>query len=94
MASETYPLAVPEDLMVEVRKVAKSTHLSLADAMRQSMRLGLPKLVEQLSADPLAGLKPFTKAEREQCWGKGSRHELDELEHYCASLPAPVPDAE
>jgi hypothetical protein len=49
MKTETYPLAVPEDLLGEVREAAKETGLSIADAMRQSMRLGLPKLREQLA---------------------------------------------
>ena len=47
MKSETYPLALPADLLKEVRKAAKKTGLSMADAMRQSMKLGLPKLVER-----------------------------------------------
>ena len=46
MKSETYPLAVPSDLLKEVRKAVRKTGLSMADAMRQSMKLGLPKLIE------------------------------------------------
>ena len=46
MKSETYPLALRSELLDEVRR----TGLSLADAMRQSLRLGLPKLREQLTA--------------------------------------------
>ena len=62
MSSNTVPLAVPEDLYAEVKSTATDTHLSLADVMRQSMKLGLPKLREQLKAEH--GLKPFTAAER------------------------------
>jgi hypothetical protein len=69
MKSETFPLAMPDDLLKEVRKVAKRTGLSMADAMRQSMKLGLPKLAQQLSVEPVTGLKPFTEEECQQCWG-------------------------
>jgi hypothetical protein len=48
MKAETVPLAMPKDLLNEVRRAAKQTNLSMADTMRQSMRLGLDKLVQQL----------------------------------------------
>lgn len=35
--------------MSEIRRAAKKTNLSMADTMRQSMRLGLHKLVQQLA---------------------------------------------
>jgi hypothetical protein len=41
MPNATYPLAVPDDLVREVRAAAKETGLTMAEAMRQSMRLGL-----------------------------------------------------
>lgn len=44
------PLRVPKDLMAEVESTAKSLALSKADVMRQSMRLGLPRLRERLAA--------------------------------------------
>jgi hypothetical protein len=88
MKTQTYPLAVPSELLREVRQVAKETGLSIADAMRQSMRLGLPKLREQLSA---SHLKPFTEEERRRCWEEPNR-EFDALEHHCASLPVPPPE--
>jgi hypothetical protein len=67
MKSETYPLSLPPDLLGEVRETAKETGLSLADAMRQSLKLGLPKLREQLA--PQTGLKPFTKEEAAKAFG-------------------------
>jgi hypothetical protein len=94
MKNDTYPLAMPSDLLGEVRRTARETGLSMADTMRQSIKLGLPKLKERLAAGPVAKLKPFTKEEANQCWGKGSMHELDALEHYCANLPVPKPDEE
>ena len=90
MKTETYPLAMPEDLLKEMRQVAKDTGLSIADAMRQSMRLGAPKLKEQLSDNQL---KPFTKEEARQCW-EVPNPEFDALEHHCASLPQPLPESD
>ena len=39
-------LPMPSELHAEIRRAAKDTHLSQADVMRQSMRLGLPRFVE------------------------------------------------
>jgi len=89
MKSETYPLAVPEDLLKEVRKTAKETGLSLADAMRQSIKLGLPRLREQLSSKQL---KPLSKAESRDCW-ETADPDFDSLAAHCASLPVPPPEA-
>jgi hypothetical protein len=88
MKSNTFPLAIPDDLLGEVRRVAKRTSLSLADTMRQSMKLGLPKLDQELARDHL---KPLTKEERRQCW-EDPNPEFDALEHHCASLPQPPPE--
>jgi ribbon-helix-helix CopG family protein len=90
MKSETYPLALPSDLLKEVRKAAKKTGLSMADAMRQSMKLGLPKLVEELSMEQvLKNLKPISPAESRQCW-EDPNEEFDALEHHCATHPYQV----
>ena len=48
MKSETIPLAVPKELAGEVRRAAKETGLSMADVMRQSMKIGLSQLVSRL----------------------------------------------
>ena len=90
MKSETYPLALPADLLKEVRKAAKKTGLSMADAMRQSMKLGLPKLVEELSMEQvLKNLKPMTSEECRNCWQEPNE-EFDALEHHCATHPYQV----
>jgi hypothetical protein len=65
----------------------------MADIMRQSMKLGLPKLRDQLSPDPLRNLKPLSRAESRRCYQQPNR-EFDALEHHLASLPSPLPDAE
>jgi hypothetical protein len=88
MKSETFPLAMPADLLGAVRSAAKRTNLSIADAMRQSMRLGLPKLLEQLSSNQLA---PFTETEIHLAY-RTPNPEFDALEHHCASLPKRRPD--
>jgi len=88
MKTETYPLAMPEDLLQEVRHAAKKTGLSMADTMRQSMRLGLSKLAENLSVEKRA---PMTVQERELLYSTPNP-EFDELEHHCASLPKRRPE--
>ena len=49
MKSITYPLALPEDLYGEIRSAAKETSLSMADVIRQSVKIGIPKLREERS---------------------------------------------
>ena len=94
MKSETYSLALPSDLLKEVRKAAKKTGLSMADAMLQSMKLGLPKLVEELSMEQvLKNLKPMTPAECRECWEEPNE-EFDALEHHCATHPYQVSETD
>jgi len=83
MSSRTYPIAIPPDLLGEIRRTAKETGLSLADAMRQSMRLGLPKLREQLSVQEV--LKPFSEEESRLAF-ETPNPEFDGLERHCASM--------
>lgn len=49
MRSKTFPLAIPEKLLNEVRRAAGKTGLSMADTMRQSIKLGLDRLVRELT---------------------------------------------
>jgi hypothetical protein len=93
MKADTYPLAVPADLLGEVRRASQDLGLSMADIMRQSMKLGLPKLREQLSPGPLENLKPLSKTESRRCFQKPNR-EFDALEHHLAALPSPPPEME
>ena len=65
MKNETYPLSLPPDLLGEARQTAKKAGLSLADALQQSLKLGLPKLREQL-ATPAP--KPFTPEEAREAF--------------------------
>jgi hypothetical protein len=47
----TYPLGLPDELMEEVRRTAADTHLSMADAMRQAIKFGLPQVREGAHKD-------------------------------------------
>jgi hypothetical protein len=93
MKADTYPLAVPPELLGEVRQASQDLGLSMADIMRQSMKLGLPKLRAQLSPDPLKSVKAMSRAESRRCYQQPNR-EFDALEHHLAGLPSPPPDAE
>jgi hypothetical protein len=89
MAIETYPLTIPEDLLGEVRKAAEQAHLSMADAMRQSIRLGLPRLLNELNGH---SVKPLTEEESRRCW-QTPNAEFDALESHMALLPVPRPES-
>lgn len=90
MSSNTVPLAVPDDLYEEVKTTASATHLSFADVMRQSMKLGLPKLREQLQTG--FSLKPFTAAESKAAFAPDS--EFDPLEKARATRTRKPPEAD
>ena len=66
MKSETFPLAVPRDLLREIREAAKQTGLSMADVIRQSVKLGLPKLKQTLSRVDLSPI-PDSVLEAADC---------------------------
>jgi hypothetical protein len=51
MSMTTYPLALPKELLAEIKRTADDTKLSLADAMRQAIRLGLPRVRRNLSTE-------------------------------------------
>ncbi len=88
MATSTYPLPIPDELLSKLRLNAEKTGLTMAEAARQSMKLGLPQLVERLavptgritSVDPLRDkvLKELY-AEREE--------DLDSMRRFIAAQP-------
>jgi hypothetical protein len=82
----TYPLTLPPDLLKEIRKTAKETGLSLAEAMRQSIKLGAPKLRQDLARESsiLKGLKPLTKAQARRLYSRPNP-EFDALERHMAN---------
>jgi hypothetical protein len=59
MKSEIYPLNLPADLAKEVRQTAKDTGLSMAEAMRQGLKFGLPKLRERLRNGRITNIDPL-----------------------------------
>jgi len=59
MNSITFPLAVPEDLYGEIRRTAKETDLSMADVIRQSVRIGIPKLRSDLGSQRVTNVSPL-----------------------------------
>ncbi len=87
MKCKTYPLAMPNDLLEEVRQTAKATGLSMPDAMRQSMGLGLPKLREHLGTAPL---RPFTAMEIKAAFKKDE--EWEAFEAAMTNVPASPPE--
>jgi hypothetical protein len=87
MKSETYPLAVPPELLSEIRRTAKDTGLSIADAMRQSMRLGLPRLREQLAS---VRIVPMTTQEARKAFAPDAH--WDALEAAMAKRPVRPPE--
>jgi hypothetical protein len=68
MKSQSYPLALPQPLLREIRRTARETGLSLAEAMRQSLKLGLPKLREQLGAKRVTNVDPLPEAVLERIY--------------------------
>jgi hypothetical protein len=60
---------MPQELMHELREAAKITGLSVADVMRQSMKLGLPELKAALSGQKQKEIKPLTPEEIKECYG-------------------------
>ena len=71
MSRRTIQLELPEDLLDEVRKTATEAQISLGDIMCQAVRAGLPSVREKHCSvvSILAGLKPFSEAERRAAWG-------------------------
>jgi hypothetical protein len=90
MAMKTYPLALPDDLYDEVQSAAASAGVAMADAMRQTMKIGLPKFREQHAAAP--GLKPFTAAEARAAFAPDP--EWDRLEKLSARRSHRQPEAD
>jgi hypothetical protein len=58
--SITYPLPLSEELYREVEKTAQATRLSNAEAIRQSIALGLPALRQRLCmTDRITNVDPL-----------------------------------
>lgn len=76
MKSETVPLAMPKDLLREIRRTSKQVGLSMADTMRQSMKLGLHKLIEQLGENRrITNIDPLPDAVLDKIYSRAERDE-------------------
>jgi len=85
MKSETIPLATPKDLLMEVRRAAKETGLSMADTMRQSMKLGLNRLVQQLGKQwRITNVDPLPEDVLERIYSRPER-DARGLDHWVAA---------
>ena len=61
MAMNTVPLAIPPDLLEEVRRTSEEVHLSSADVMRRAIKAGLPKVRESMGQlTPITNVPPLT----------------------------------
>ena len=59
MKTEIYPLALPKEFYGKLRHAAGRTGLSMADVIRQSSKLGLPLLLEQLGSGRVTNVPPL-----------------------------------
>ena len=85
MKTETFPLAMPEDLMAEVRRTAKATGLSLSDAMRQGIRFGLVRVREELS-ERVTNVDPLPRTYLDQLY-REREDDLDSIRQFIAAQP-------
>ena len=88
--SSPVPLSIPDDLLQEVATAAADTGLSKQDVMRQSMKLGLPKLVKSLKTK--SGRTPLSKAEARTAFAADP--EWDRLESVMARRRIRKPEAD
>lgn len=81
MATVTIPLAVPVDLVDDIRTAARETGLSQADVMRQSMKAGLPKVRKKFkaSAGRVTNVNPLPRRVLDKMYAR-----KDELEGVSA----------
>lgn len=80
-------MAMPKDLLMDVRRAAKETGLSMADTMRQSMKLGLNRLVQQLGKQRrITNVDPLPEDVLERIYSRPERDERG-LDRYVAAQP-------
>jgi hypothetical protein len=88
MSMSTIPLAMPDDLLAEVKRTAEDTQLSSADIMRQAIKAGLPQVREALAAKGsfLDGVKPLSKAVLEKvCRERPDNEGLEDIAQIMAN---------
>ena len=90
MTSSSIPLSMPDDLLKEVESAASATGLSKQDIMRQSMKLGLPRLRKNLRSE--RRLRPFSQAESRAAFGPDPEWERLEAAMARRSVARPEND--
>lgn len=71
---------MPDKLLADIRKVARQTHLSQQDVIRQSTKAGLPIVLKRhQSAERITNVDPLPQAEYRRIYFK-----RDELEGVSA----------
>jgi hypothetical protein len=80
---------MPDELLEDVRSAARRTGLSQQDVMRQSIKAGLPKVIEQYG-EP--GARPFTRAEAREAFAPDPEWEKLESAMTGGSHPQPEED--
>jgi hypothetical protein len=72
MKSTQYPLQVPDELMAEIESTAECVHLSKADVMLRSMKIGLPGLRKKLGRkmNRLTNVAPLPKSVLDRIYRK------------------------
>ncbi len=86
MKSEVYPLHLPAELLSQIRRTAEDTGLSLADAMRQSLKLGLPRLHEQLAGGRVTNVEPLSKAALDKLYARRD-DDMESVRLFIAAQP-------
>lgn len=86
MATETFPVAMPEELMQEVRRAAKQTGLSLSDVLRQATKLGIPRLIEQLAPGRVTNVDPLPEATLQALYSE-RQEDMQSIRRFIAAQP-------
>ena len=90
MAKTRLCVAMPPDLLAEIRAAARDTRLSQADIVRQSVRAGLPEIRKRYQVE--RRLKPFTKEEVKRAFSPDP--DWDALERAMANRRHPPPEVD
>jgi hypothetical protein len=90
--SGPFSLSMPDKLLELIRTAAKETHLSQQDVIRQSVKLGLPKLREQLSPQTrLTNVDPLPRKVLVEIYSRPERDQRG-IERLIAAQPKGVRD--
>jgi hypothetical protein len=86
MKSITYPLAMTPDFLSQMKQGAKQTGLSTADIIRQSAKLGLPKLLEQMGSSRVTNVDPLPEKLARQLY-RDREEDMESIRRFVAAQP-------